>query len=216
VELPQPQAFEYTLAVPKPEPAFLLPTPEPQFEPDWNLDAFDWSCTDANGIEIPGSAFSSLDGLTDLLGSEDVPVACTAPWERYAELLASVPAEDWSPALLDNFCAEELRQMLSQASALAPGHDTPVRERPDLDQRFGGLGIALDEELEVSKKLHSTSPVKARLLPITPPTRSTSCSSNGSTPRESSEELGLTPMAPFALPCLLPSPSSCRVIAQGA
>ena len=120
---------------------------------------------------------------------------------------------------------------LASDAALQP-YDQSVRggqEPLPRAGRFAGLDISV-EDVRVPAKYQAPTastacsdssptaldetPVK-RVGAITPPTRSTSCSSAGSSPRLPMAEVPYAPYAPFALPCLLPSPSSCRAIAQG-
>jgi hypothetical protein len=129
-----------------------------------NDEAGSWACKDANGTVIDGAAFTALDSVN--VAEEAIDVSA-AVWQKYAALLQSVPAEEWSPALLANFCPEELRQMYAQASKFR-AQEAPLRERPALGAQFHGLGIHLDEQKQGGCGVR------------TPPTRSTSCSSNGS------------------------------------
>lgn len=134
-------------------------------------EAGPWSCKDANGTVIDGAAFTALDSVNVAEAAIDLSAAV---WQKYAALLQSVPAEEWGPALLANFCSEELEQMYAQASKVK-AQEAPLRERPALGAQFHGLGIHLDEQ------------TKGGCGVRTPPTRSTSpgsrrssTSSNGS------------------------------------
>lgn len=174
---------------------FLLPAPETVAEQDTAEAA--WSCKDAAGHALDGACFAALDRL-DL----DGPVLAAPVWARYAALLASVPADEWGPDMLANFCAEELQQMYAQASVA----DAPLRTRPDLGAQFAQLGVATGDEAGAKARCGTATP---------PPTRSTSCSSRGSSPSEfRGARLSESPApGPFALPRLLPPPPT---IAQGA
>jgi len=91
--------------------------------------------------------FSFADELTESDAAEpaapvtpEKPKAVSTAWERYAELLATVPQEQWSgELLLEHFGQEELQEM--QQVALAT-----LRESRDDLGRFADLGIDLDED----------------------------------------------------------------------
>jgi len=168
---------------------FLLPAPtEYQFVDE----VASWSCKDASGCEIDGAAIGALDLIAvselrspaadfllpastasmlpapaDTVESGNCELDLSAPtWQRYAALLASVPADEWGPDMLTHFCAEELQEMFAQASMAEP---TPLRERRDLGSQFHKLGIFVDDRSKPNG-----------FSVRTPPTRSTSCSSSGS------------------------------------
>lgn len=158
-------------------------------------------------VELPGSKHAPRVFSYSALAAYSVP--------------ESVPEVESVP--------QELEQMLLELTRMQEQVAQPLPR----SGRFAGLDIAVEEvRVPLSKhwvqwdaptvstacsdsspRIPEETPVKGRGAAITPPTRSTSCSSAGSSPRL--PVLAWAPDAPFALPCLLPSPASCRAIAQG-
>jgi len=130
---------------------------------------------------------------------------------------------------VDESAPHELERMLQELMQMQEKLQAPLPRAG----RFAGLDIAVDEVRIPAKFQAPTAstacsdssptsleetPVKRRVGAITPPTRSTSCSqcsSAGSSPRLPLTEAPYAPYSPFTLPCLLPSPSSCRAMMQG-
>jgi hypothetical protein len=173
-------------------------------------------------------AVRTLHGAGFSLAPAALPMTIT-PMELPGKARAfaySTPVAAPEPAAevleVDESAPHELERMLLELMQMQEKLQEPL---PRVG-RFAGLDISV-EDVRVPAKYQAPTastacsdssptaldetPVK-RVGAITPPTRSTSCSSAGSSPRLPMAE---APYAPFALPCLLPSPSSCRAIAQG-
>jgi len=179
---------------------------------------------------------AALQGARFSLAPAALPMSITAVGAqekaRAFEYTASV-AQDAAQEEYASEGSQELAQMLAELAELQRQVFVPLGK----EGRFSGLGIAVDEAeakprcaTPPTRSTHCSdssprivvdedrTPSKARVTAVTPPTRSASCSSGPSSAGSSPRGLPAAewvPGAPFALPCLLPSPSSCRAIAQG-
>jgi len=180
-------------------------------------------------------AVRALQGASFSLAPAALPMTITPvelPAAEQAPRVFSYSTPEVEAFAEEEFVPRELEQMLLELVQMQQRVSEPLPRG-----RFAGLDIAVEDvRVPLSKWQCATPPTVSTACSdsspriaetplrcstrkaVTPPTRSTSASSAGSSPRLAALEAPDAPFAPFAafaLPCLLPSPASCRAIAQG-